>query len=145
MATRTWTTLEEPAEARQARQLACSQKPDEVDFWNRSDLVYVGDLGWTKSPNFVGYEFITEISRRGETGFTYKYGLLGMVNTETIGQTMICEVRDQETDPSGFDMLIGNEWQPGPLKAWLDTLAPEVQDVARSRYRDLVSWVRENI
>ncbi len=138
----TWTPLEEPAEARQARQQASGDKPNEAGFWNRDDLIYVGDLNWTQSPNFVGYEFITDIRRRGVSGFQYQYGLLGLGDHGEIAQTMICEVRDQEADTNGFDMLVGTEWQPGPLKAWLDTLSLEVQDVARTRYRALVNWVK---
>ena len=140
-----WNPPEETISASESRRLACKQKEEEVDFWSRNDLVYIGDLSWTQSPAFVGYEYIADVSRRGNTGFQYKYGLLGMANPELVGQTMICDVRDLETDLGGFEMLIGNEWQIGPLKMWLDTLAPDIQAVARSRYQDLVAWVRNQI
>lgn len=39
-------------------------------------------------------------------------------------------------------MLIAGEWQPEPLRTWLNSLQPDVQDAASARYQSLVGWVR---
>ena len=53
-----WTRPVEPDSGRQARQLGAQHAKkadsasDEADFWNRKDLVYIGDIEWT----LAGYE-----------------------------------------------------------------------------------------
>jgi hypothetical protein len=42
-------------------------------------------------------------------------------------------------------MLVAGEWQPGPLRPWLESLEQEVQILARERYRELVRRVRSSI
>jgi hypothetical protein len=136
--------LMEPPSALQARKLAAAAKPEEASFWSRQDLIYLGDLQWTQWPG-EGYEYIADLRAQGEKGFHYRYGLVGLADPSTVGQTLICDVRNSSTDPESFEMLVGGEWQQGPLKMWLDTLTPSVQAVAISRYRELIAWVRQQL
>jgi len=139
-----WNWLDEPFNAAKARQLAAVQEPTQADFWKRDDLLYLGDLAWTGWPG-EGYEYICDLSTRDGNGFQYAYGLVGLSDPETIGQTLVCQVRDTVNDPLGFEMYVADTWQTGPLKMWLDSLAPDVQHQAKQRYRNLVAWVRRSL
>ena len=139
-----WQWVDEPDSAVKARQIATEQKPDESAFWGRSDLLYLGDLAWTGWPG-DGYEYIADLVKRDSNGFQYTYGLVGMSDQQTIGQTMVCQVQDAIGDPLGFEMYVGGTWEIGPLSMWLETLAPEVQIQAKERYRNLVAWVRHSL
>lgn len=156
MSQQAWTVVQETEAASQARRLAASAASSqatsaestsaeatsaEATFWLRDDLIFVGDLDWTQA-GYEGYEYIADIQQRQSGGFTYIYALVALADASHVAQTMICEVRDQQSDPDAFEMKIGESWQPGPLQAWLDSLQPDVQALARNRYRDLVRWVR---
>lgn len=139
-----WQWVEETPNAAHARSLAASQLPAEASFWSREDLLYVGDLAWTGWPG-EGYEYIGDLTRREGTGFQYTYGLVGLSDSMTVGQSLVCQVRDTSDDPLGFEMYVADTWQTGPLKMWLDSLPPEIQDQARSRYQSLIAWVRQSL
>ena len=139
-----WQWVEEPMSACKARALAADQKTDEASFWARSDLLYLGDLTWTEAPG-EGYEYIADLVKRDSNGFQYTYGLVGMNDEHTIGQTMVCQVHDAINDSLGFEMYLGGSWQIGPLSMWLETLTPSVQIQAKERYRTLIAWVRSSL
>ena len=139
-----WQWIEEPDSARKARALAVEQKADESTFWNRSDLLYLGDLAWTGWPG-EGYEYIADLVKKDSNGFQYTYGLVGLSDAQTIGQTMVCEVRNASDDPLGFEMYVAGSWQVGPLAMWLETLSPEVQIQAKERYRAVITWIRSSL
>jgi hypothetical protein len=116
----------------------------EADFWNRKDLVYIGDLEWTLA-GYEGYEYIADIEAREPNGFHYKYGFIALTEQGQLAQTLVCEIRDSAADALSFEMLVAGEWQPGPLRPWLDSLQQDVQMLARERYRKLVKWVRSSV
>jgi hypothetical protein len=144
MTTVQWQWVEETNLAVKARGLAVAQKPDEASFWERTDLLYLGDLTWTGWPG-EGYEYIADLMKRDNDGFQYTYGLVGLSDEHTVGQTMVCQVKDSISDPLGFEMYVGGTWQIGPLSMWLETLTPAVQTQAKERYRNLVAWVRQSL
>ena len=145
-----WTRLIEPVKARQARELGAefdksSDAPSsDAYFWSRNDLVYIGDFEWAQA-GYEGYEYIADIEARGSNGFHYIYGFVALAGETQVAQTLVCEVRDHASEPLSFEMLINGEWQPGPLRAWLDSLQPDVQMIASERYQNLVRWVRSTI
>ena len=142
--TQPWQLVEEPSSAAKARALAAAQKPDEATFWDRTDLLYLGDLDWTGTPG-EAYEYISDLQKRENDGFQYTYGLVGLSDPNTVGQTMICSVRDTVSDPLGFEMEIGESWQLGPLEMWIQTLPADVQIQAKSRYQSLIAWIRNSL
>jgi len=139
-----WHWVQEPKAALKARAIAAAQKQDEATFWGRDNLHFLGDLAWTGWPG-QGYEYIADLEKRESTGFQYTYGLVGLSNEQSVGQTMVCQVRDAINDHLGFEMNVGGQWQIGPLSMWLDTLTPAVQIQAKERYRRLVAWVRQSL
>ena len=139
-----WHWVEESPNAAKARALAVIQQPTEASFWGREDLLYLGDLSWTGWPG-EGYEYIGDLSKRNSNGFQYTYGLVGLSDTTTVGQSLVCQVRNTSDDPLGLEMYVADTWQTGPLQIWLDSLPPAVQTQARSRYRNLVAWVRKSL
>jgi len=145
-----WTKLIEPDKARQARKLAAKftessgAQSIEAYFWNRNDLVYIGDFEWAQA-GYEGCEYIADIEARGSGGFHYIYGFVALKGQTQVAQTLVCEVRNHASEPHSFGMLIAGEWQPGPLSAWLDSLRPDVQMIASERYQNLVRWVRSTI
>jgi len=139
-----WHWVKETPNAAKARALAVIQQPAEASFWNREDLLYLGDLGWTGWPG-EGYEYIGDLTKRDTGGFQYTYGLVGLSDPNTIGQTLVCQVRDIVDEPLGFEMYVAETWQKGPLKMWLDSLPPEIQDQAKLRYQNLIAWVRQSL
>jgi hypothetical protein len=144
MASLTWEWIEETKTAIHARALAAQQIPVESTFWSRKDLLYLGDLNWTGWSG-EGYEYIADVRKRGSDGFEYSYGLVGLSDQLTVGQSMVCQVRDTINDPLGFEMYVGKAWQVGPLSMWLETLTPAVQIQAKERYRNLVAWIRQSL
>lgn len=145
-----WTRPVEPDSGRQARQLGeqhakkADSASNEADFWNREDLVYIGDIEWTLA-GYEGYEYIADIEARAPNGFHYIYGFIAITEQGQLAQTLVCEVRDSAADALSFEMLVAGEWQPGPLRPWLESLEQEVQILARERYRELVRRVRSSI
>lgn len=139
-----WQWVEETNSAIKARLIAADQKSEEANFWGRNDLLYLGDLTWTGWPG-EGYEYIADLVKRNSNGFEYTYGLVGLSDEHTVGQTMVCQVQDTIDDPLGFEMYVGNSWQVGPLSMWLETLTPPVQIQAKERYRKLIAWVRSSL
>ena len=145
-----WGRTKEPDSGRQARQLGAqfAKKTDsassEADFWNRKDLVYIGDIEWTQA-GYEGYEYIADIEARTPNGFHYIYGFIALTEQGQLAQTLVCEVRNSAAEALSFQMLVAGEWQPGPLRPWLDSLQQDVQVLARERYRNLVRWVRSSV
>jgi hypothetical protein len=145
-----WTRIMEPDNARQARELGArfaknsDAASSEADFWKRNDLVYIGDIQWAQA-GYEGYEYIADIEARSSGGFHYIYGFVALTGQAQVAQTLVCEVRNHATEPLSFEMHIAGEWQPGPLRAWLDSLRPDVQMIASERYQNLIRWVRSTI
>ena len=139
-----WIWQDEPNEARAARGVAVNADLENSTFWQKHDLRFIGDLKWI-DPSIMGYEYLSDLKDTEEPGFTYHYGLVVLANTTTVTQTMVCEVRNSSEQWLGFEMKIGDSWQPGPLEEWLQSLPPETQSTARNRYCSLVKAIRKEL
>lgn len=144
-----WSPGKESNDGVRARELACTfaeaaELDAEAAFWKREDLVYIGCLKLQPSDN-TGYEYLADLEPQGIMGFRYKYGLVMLDKDQKSTQTLVCEIRDQPSDPFGFEMLVGSSWQIGPLTSWLDTLDSETKSAAVERYRMIIAWIRRMI
>lgn len=134
-----WTLTAESATAVALRQSLAPQDPGEAAFWQRQDLVYLGDLAWCELAVMRGLEYIANV-QVSENQITYHYGLINLDPADAVAGSLVCEVRARREDGYPFEMQINGEWLPGPLQFWLDQLAPEVQEIARERYRLVIAW-----
>ena len=139
MAPLAWSLTVEPDGAAALRQSLTPEASGDVAFWGRDDLTYLGDLEWCEQPAMRGYEYIANVQVSADQ-ITYQYGLINLDPADAVAGSLVCDVRAQRQAGFPFQMQINGEWLEGPLRFWLDQLAPAVQDLARERYRLVIAW-----
>jgi hypothetical protein len=87
-----------------------------------------------------GYEYLANRQVSADQ-ITYQYGLINVDAQGAVAGLLVCDVRARREPGYPFEMQINGEWLEGPLRFWLDQLAPAVQDRARERYRLVIAWV----
>ena len=134
-----WSLTTEPETAARLRQALLPGAAAEAEFWRRQDLTYLGDLEWCEQPAMRGYEYIAKVQVSADQ-ITYQYGLINLDPTDAVAGSLVCDVRAKRQPGFPFEMQLNGEWLEGPLRFWLDQLAPAVQDLARERYRLVIAW-----
>lgn len=143
MAQPAWSLTNEPETAAQLRQSLGPAGEAEADFWRRQDLTYLGDLDWCQLAAMRGLEYLANV-QVSEDQITYQYGLINLDQDDAVAGSLVCDVRARREEGYPFEMQINGDWLPGPLQFWLDQLAPDVQDIARERYRLVIAWAERS-
>lgn len=139
MAPSAWSLIPEPEAALALRRGLMQEDDPASSFWNRDDLTYLGDLVWCEQDAMRGHEYIANIHVTGDQ-ITYRYGLINLDQADAMAGSLVCDVRALRQEGYPFEMQINGDWLEGPLRFWLDQLAPAVQDLARERYRLVIAW-----
>jgi hypothetical protein len=142
MAPQAWSLTVEPEGAAALRQSLAPEAAGDAAFWGRDDLTYLGDLEWCEQPAMRGHEYIANVLVSADQ-ITYQYGLINLDPADALAGSLVCDVRAQRQPGFPFQMQINGEWMEGPLRFWLDQLAPAVQDLARERYRLVIAWAEK--
>lgn len=133
--------ISEPEAANILRMLLAGSDPN--PFWTRQDLTYLGDLSWCEQPT-NGHEYIADWARTAD-GFTYTYGLINLDPQGDLAGGMVIPVRGPLDGSGQFEMCVADSWLEGPLRMWLDQLAPAVQQRAFDRYQGVIAWVSHQL
>lgn len=113
-------------------------------FWEKEDLLFVGDLAWLSEDYPEGYEYISQPTLLNKNEFAYTYGMI-VINNDAVANELVCCVKGKLDQSKTFLMEINGEWVPGPLEDWLNSMNKTMQLKARSRYELLINKVYELI
>ena len=97
----------------------------EKDFWERQDLIYIGDLSWTGEDKPEGFEYISSPIRSGEK-FKYVYGMI-IISGKNVINELVCKIEGPLDQSQTFMMEVQGQWFNGPLENWLKTMTASQQ------------------